>query len=105
MITIIYEILQYALNLYKWVVIIAVVLSNLVQFGVLDRRNRIVWQIGDILYRLTEPVLRPIRRALPNFGGIDLSPIVLFVVIWIAQMLLTRLYAALVFGDLRGLLL
>ena len=105
LITIIFTILNEALTLYKWAIIIAAVLSNLVAFGVIDRRNRIVWTVGDFLYRLTEPALRPIRNAMPNFGGIDLSPIVLILLVWVAQMLLGRLYGAIEFGDVRGLIL
>lgn len=105
MITIVYDVLQWALNFYKWIVIIAIVLTNLVSFGVVDRRNRLVWTVGDFLHRITEPALRPIRRMLPNFGGIDLSPIVLFVLIWIAQAVLSRLYESLVTGNLGPLIL
>ena len=52
------------------------VFSILASFGVLDTRNRLPvhWTIGDFLYRVTDPVLRPIRNMLPNFGGIDISP-------------------------------
>ena len=105
LITIVYELLQEALTLYKWAVIIAAVLSNLVAFGVVDRRNRLVWNLGDFFYRITEPALRPIRNAMPRFGGIDLSPIVLLLLIWVAQMVLARIYGAIEFGDLRGLVL
>jgi YggT family protein len=69
-ITILYQILNEILNLYKWAVILAAVFSMLVSFGVLDTRNRLVWTIGDFLYRVTEPALRPIRNMLPNFGGV-----------------------------------
>ncbi len=105
LITIIYDVLQWALNAYKWIVIIAIVLTNLVSFGVVDRRNRFVWTVGDFLYRITEPALRPIRRMMPNLGGIDLSPIVLFVLIWIAQAVLARLYESLLTGNLSPLVL
>ncbi len=91
------------LNLYRWAVILAAVFSMLASFGVLDTRNRMVWTIGDFLYRLTEPALRPIRNFLPNFGGIDISPIILILLISAAQMLLGRLYGAIAFGDLQGL--
>jgi YggT family protein len=104
-ITIIYDVLDEVLYLYMWVVILAAVVSTLVSFGVLDTRNRIVWLIGDFLYRATEPALRPIRNLLPNFGGIDISPIILYFIIMIARMLLARIYAAVEFGNLHGLLL
>ncbi len=64
------------IGLYTWVVIAAAIASWLVAFGVLNVRNQFVRTIVDVLYRLTEPVLRPIRRILPNLGGVDLSPIV-----------------------------
>jgi YggT family protein len=104
-ITIIYEIIDEVLTLFRWAVILAAVFSMLVSFGVLDTRNRLVWTIGDFLYRVTEPALRPIRNVMPNFGNIDISPIVLIFVIYIAQMLLARIYAAIVFGNISGLIL
>ncbi len=105
MITILFNIADEVLSLYRWAVILAAVFSMLVSFGVLDTRNRLVWTIGDFLYRITEPALRPIRNLMPNFGGIDLSPLVLLFAIYLVQMLLGRLYAAIVFGNVQGLLL
>ena len=64
------------LRLYVWAIILGAVFSMLIAFNVLDTRNRLVWSIGDFLYRVTEPALRPIRRFMPNFGNIDLSPLV-----------------------------
>ena len=93
------------LNLYKWAVILAAVCSTLIAFGVLDTRNRVVWTIGDFLYRITEPALRPIRNVIPSFGSIDISPIILIIAIYVAQMLLGRLYGAIVYGNIQGLLL
>lgn len=98
MLTILFELIEAVLGLYKWVVIIAAVFMTLVSFGVLDTRNRMVWTIGDFLYRITEPALRPIRNFLPNFGGIDISPLILILIIWALQMVLARLYGALVTG-------
>ena len=73
------------LNLYIWLLIAAAVLSWLVAFNVVNPRNQFVAMVGDFLYRITEPVLRPIRNALPNLGGIDISPIVLFLIIILIQ--------------------
>ena len=98
MISALFELLYYVINLFKWAVILAAIFSMLAAFGVLDTRNRIVWTIGDFLYRVTDPVLRPVRNFLPNFGGIDLSPLVLILIIMAAQMLLDRIYAGLVTG-------
>ena len=63
------------LGLYVWVLIASAILSWLVAFNVVNTRNRAVYVIGDFLYRVTEPLLAPIRRILPNLGGLDLSPI------------------------------
>jgi YggT family protein len=105
MITIVFNLAIWFVNLYKWVVIIAAILSMLVAFGVLDTRNRIVWQITEFFYRITEPALRPIRNILPAFAGIDLSPWVLVVILWVIEEMLVRLEQALIFGTLRPLLL
>lgn len=105
MITILFEILHEILVFYRWAVILAAIFSMLAAFGVLDTRNRVVWLIGDFLYRITEPALRPIRRILPNFGNIDFSPLVLLVVISVVDMMLSRIYAAIVYGNIQGLLL
>ncbi len=104
-ITILFSLLGGLIRLYIWAVILAAVFSMLVSFGVLDTRNRLVWTIGDFLYRVTEPALRPIRRFLPNFGGIDISPMVLIILLWVLQAVLARVYAAVMFGDYRSLML
>ncbi len=80
-----------ALRLYMWAVIISVVLSWLIHFGVVNTRNQYIAMIGQFLWRLTEPALRPIRRILPNLGGFDISPIVLFLVIIFVQDVLGRI--------------
>jgi YggT family protein len=103
MITVMFNLAIWAVNLYKWIVIIAAIVSTLASFGVLDTRNRIVWTITDIFYRLTEPALRPIRRFMPNFGNVDLSPLVLIVLLIIAEELLLRIEQAIIFGTLRPL--
>ncbi len=105
MLSILFQIASEILNLYKWAVILAAVMSMLVAFNVLDTRNRLVWTIGDFLYRITEPALARIRRVLPSFGSIDLSPIALIFLIYVAQMLLGRIYAAIAFGNISGLFL
>ena len=93
------------ITLYTWAVILAAIFSMLASFGVLDTRNRIVWTIGDFLYRVTDPVLRPIRNILPNFGGIDLSPWVVVVLIQIVILpLLFRLHIAITNGIVQPLL-
>ena len=100
MITILFSLLLFVINLYFWAIILAAVFSMLTSFGVLDTRNRLVWTIGDFLYRVTDPVLRPIRNMLPNFGGIDISPLIVLALIQLAIMpLILRLQAALTTGD------
>jgi YggT family protein len=74
-------VIDLALELYIWIVIASAIFSWLVAFNVVNTRNQVVAMIGDFLYRITEPVLRPIRNMLPNMGGIDISPVVLFLII------------------------
>ena len=106
MIDVLFELAFYVINLFKWAVILAAIFSLLTAFGVLDTRNRIVWTIGDFLYRVTEPVLRPIRNMLPNLGGIDLSPWIVVVLIQIAILpLLFKLHTAITFGAWQPLVL
>ncbi|AWN43032.1 YggT family protein [Methylobacterium durans] len=75
-------------QLFIYVLIASAVLSWLVAFNVVNVRNPIVAQIGEVLYRITEPVLRPIRNLLPNLGGIDISPIILILLLLFASRLL-----------------
>jgi YggT family protein len=74
-------VIDLALNLYIWLLIAAAVLSWLVAFNVVNARNQVVAMVGDFLYRITEPLLRPIRSVMPDLGGIDLSPVVLILII------------------------
>ena len=69
------------LDIYSWVIIASAIVSWLVAFGVVNVRNQVVRMLVDLLYRLTEPVLRPIRRLLPNLGGIDISPVIALLLI------------------------
>ena len=69
------------IDLYIWVVIASAILSWLVAFNVVNTNNRFVLSIADMLYRLTEPALRPIRNILPNLGGIDISPVILILLL------------------------
>jgi YggT family protein len=86
----IFQILYVVLDLYVWVLIISAVLSWLIAFNVINTHNRFIYTVSDMMYRLTEPVLRPIRNVLPNLGGLDLSPIVVILVIMFAQRLLVN---------------
>ncbi|MGI9513997.1 MAG: YggT family protein [Anderseniella sp.] len=71
-----------------WIIIIMVVMSWLIAFNVLNNSNNVVRQINYTLHRLTEPLLAPIRRFLPDLGGIDLSPLVLLLGLMFLQRLL-----------------
>jgi YggT family protein len=73
------------LNLYLVLLFVSAILSWLVVFNVVNTRNPVVSIIGDFLYRITEPLLKPIRRYVPNVGGLDLSFLVLIVIIWFIQ--------------------
>jgi YggT family protein len=80
------------IQIYIYILIAAAVLSWLIAFNVVNTRNQVVAMIADTLYRLTEPVLAPIRRILPNLGGIDLSPVVLILLLVFARNLLFELF-------------
>ena len=77
-----------ALSLYWWVIIASAVFSWLYAFNVVNPRNEFVGTIGNMLYRLTEPALRPIRRFMPDLGGIDISPVILLLIIYFVRQLL-----------------
>jgi YggT family protein len=76
--------------IYTWILIIQVVMSWLIAFNVINTRNRFVYMVADAAYKLTEPALRPIRRILPNFGGLDISPVVLILLLGFLQRLLAE---------------
>lgn len=82
--------LVFALDIYWWILIASAIFSWLYAFNVVNSRNQFVGMIGDALFRITEPVLRPIRRLLPDLGGIDISPIiVLLIIFFLRQFLIT----------------
>jgi YggT family protein len=78
------------LDIYIWLLIASAVLSWLVAFNVVNTRNQVVAMIGDFLFRITEPVLRPIRNFLPSLGGIDVSPVVLILIIILLKDIIVR---------------
>jgi YggT family protein len=84
------DVVLIALQLYVWLLIAAAVLSWLVAFNVINTRNQFVAMVGDFLYRVTEPVLRPIRNMLPSLGGIDVSPVVLILIIILIKDVIVR---------------
>ena len=89
--------ISYVLTLYIYILIAAAVLSWLIAFNVVNTRSPVVSAIGEFLYRITEPVLRPIRNRLPNLGGIDISPIiVILIIIFIQSVIIPNIAKALV---------
>ena len=80
----------YALDFYKWIVIVNVVVSWLVAFNVINTSNQLVYLIMDFTYRLTDPVYRRIRTVMPNLGGIDLSPVVVLLGVMFLQSLISQ---------------
>jgi YggT family protein len=74
-------VIDLALQLYIWILIASAILSWLVAFNVVNTRNPVVASVGEFLYRITEPALRPIRNMMPSLGGIDISPVILILVI------------------------
>jgi len=82
------ELIDMILGIYVWILIASVVYSWLLQFGILQAYNPTVRMVGDFLYRITEPVLRPIRNMMPNLGGIDISPVILILIIILIEKLI-----------------
>ena len=82
------------ITLYVYILIASAILSWLVAFNVVNERNPIVAQIGEFLYRITEPALRPIRRILPNLGGIDIAPIILILGLFFIRNLVFEMFGA-----------
>ena len=79
------DVIMIVLDLYIWLLIAAAVLSWLIAFNVVNVRNQFVGMIADFLYRITEPVLKPIRSMMPNLGGLDISPVILILLIYFIQ--------------------
>lgn len=79
------------LSLVKWAVILNVVLSWLLNFGIVNLHNPFVNMVGEVLFRITEPLLAPIRRLMPAMGGLDFSPMVLLLIIIFFEMVMNNL--------------
>ncbi|MBZ9736626.1 YggT family protein [Mesorhizobium sp. CA15] len=89
-----------ALDIYWWIIIASAIFSWLYAFNVVNSRNQFVGSVGNMLYRLTDPALRPIRRFMPDLGGIDISPIILLLIIFfIRQFLVTTVWSWVVTGG------
>ena len=89
---------NFLLRLYVYVLIASAVFSWLIAFNVVNRNSQFVTTAGTFLYQITEPVLRPVRNFLPNFGGIDISPIVVLLIIHyiVRGIILRSLFLALI---------
>ena len=96
MIAIFYLVLQ-ILKLYSYVVIANVLISWLISFNILNTQNRFVYSILELSYRMTDPILNKIRRFLPNFGSLDISPIILLLLIWFIEMCMKLYIAPMIF--------
>ena len=81
------------LTLYIYILFAAAIMSWLIAFNVVNPRNQFVAMLADFLYRITEPVLRPIRNLLPNLGGIDISPVIVILIIVFIQSVILRILA------------
>lgn len=82
------DVILLLLDLYRWVLIAMIVMSWLISFNVINTRNQFVEGLWRVLNQLTEPVLRPIRRFMPNLSGLDLSPIIAFIIIFFIQLVI-----------------
>ena len=80
------------INIYFWIILAMVIMSWLIAFGIVNRSNPYVRQIGYALDRLTDPLLRPIRRLLPDLGGLDVSPIILLIGMQFLGMLVDNIF-------------
>ena len=69
------------ISFYIWLLIAQAILSWLVAFSIVNTQNKLIYLIGDFLYKITEPALKPIRKLLPDFGGIDVSPVILIIIL------------------------
>lgn len=82
------SLIDFVITVFIWILIANAVMSWLVAFNVIDPNNSIVRQIGYFLWRITEPVLAPVRKILPSMGGIDLSPILVIIVLYFVRNLI-----------------
>ena len=84
-------------TIYIWILIINALLSWLIAFNVLNTSNRLVYSLLDISYKMTDPLLKPIRNFLPNLGNIDISPVVLILLLMFLRNLIFEFLAPAMF--------
>ena len=89
----IFILLDSIITIYLWIIIINALLSWLVAFNVLNTQNRFVFSVLDTTYKLTDPVLNKIRRFVPTFGSIDISPIILILALMFLRNLVFEIFA------------
>ncbi|MDC6465469.1 YggT family protein [Pelagibacteraceae bacterium] len=89
----IFILLDSVITLYLWIIIINALLSWLVAFNILNTQNRFVFSVLDVTYKLTDPMLNKIRKFIPNFGSIDISPIVLILALMFLRNLVFEIFA------------
>ncbi|WP_321395361.1 YggT family protein [Emcibacter sp.] len=88
--TALYFLVDTVFTLYIWAIIISVIISWLVAFGIINTHNQVVYNISYMLNQVTEPALRPIRRLMPDLGGVDISPILLIIVLQVLKIFILR---------------
>ena len=79
--------------IYLWIIIINAILSWLVAFNILNTQNRFVFSVLDVTYKLTDPALNKIRRFIPTFGSIDISPVILILLLMFLRNLIFEVFA------------
>ena len=89
----IFILLDNIITIYLWIIIINAILSWLVAFNVLNTQNRFVFSVLDVTYKLTDPVLNKIRRFIPTFGSIDISPVVLILILIFLRNVIFEIFA------------
>jgi len=83
-----FQLIDTVIDIYIWIIILYVILSWLISFNVVNTRNRVVYLVADALFRLTDPVLKPVRRIIPAVGGFDLSPVVVILLLFFIRNLI-----------------
>ena len=81
------------ITIYLWIIIINAILSWLVAFNILNTQNRFVFSVLDTTYKLTDPAVNKIRRFIPTFGSIDISPVVLILLLMFLRNLIFEVFA------------
>ncbi len=89
----IFILLDSVITIYLWIIIINAVLSWLVAFNILNTQNRFVFAVLDVTYKMTDPALNKIRSFIPNFGSIDISPVILILLLMFLRNIIFEIFA------------